>query len=664
MMFSILRHFFLCLVILLSANQLARAGSKNCFRAAVYEHTQITEPIEDPLQILNNNLDVYSNVLRISSYENVNLLVFPESGLLPHFDKDTVLSAGLGAIVPDVGTNPCKLHNEKRKNITHSDLDDDAKDDQLADLNKETEELGDGVLSNKAILKKLSCLAKKYETHVAVNLIELEVTDKPAEESSTTTAQPTTEAQTTKAESETERPAITTTTAASPTTVSEQKAGDSTTISDNIDDQTDSTGRPTESSTTSGPTTAGPVAAETTTTKSEESATSESSTTISKSATEAETTEAATTQAPTTTTAETTTVSPQKVYSLYNTALVFDDKGKLVAKYRKFHLFGEDDVFTRPEKPDLVTFENKYGKFGLAICFDLLWDYPVKDLVEQEKIDHLIFPTSWFDALPPLAAVNYHSAVAVKYGVNVLAANRRNLSIGAFGSGIYGSDGVKVQTPFNSQERLLIAELPIGLSKRKQAKLEDWECKHRDKINIKAKFYNGLGDALKDNEDIGDYKQKFAIPFDSYKTKQLKGKQGSIKDLCEGEICCDVQWKKKGGSQSDDFYLAVSNQVHKSQDPASSWYEESCVLFNYDTDEKEYKLTSSTRFAKLELKGRFNTTDVFPNVISSKLAVTPKRYWDFKQSNGEAQINLKKSKKPVNFATLYARNFAKDPASS
>ena len=343
---------------------------------------------------------------------------------------------------------------------------------------------------------------------------------------------------------------------------------------------------------------------------------------------------------------------------------MFDNKGKLVAKYRKYHLFDESKIYARPEQPELVTFENKFGKFGLAICADLLFEHPVKDLVEQEKIEHLIFPTSWMDGLPPLAAVNYHSAAAIKYRVNVLAANRRNFSLGGFGSGIYSSDGVKVQTTFNNDERLLIAELPIGLSKRKKAKLEDWECKHTDKIHIKAKLYNGLGDDLADNKDIGDYKQKFAAPFDSYNTKQLKGKQGSIKDHCEGEICCDVQWKKKVDSKSDDFYLAVSNQVRESQDPASNWYEESCLLFNYDTDAKQYKLTSSTRFTKLELKGRFNTTDVFPNVISSKLTVTPKRYWNFKQTNGEVQINLKKSSKPVNFVTLYARNFAKDPVSS
>ena len=663
-MFSTSRHF-LCLTILLSVNQLVRAGSKNCFRAAVYEHVQITSPIEDPLQVLNNNLEVYSNVLKVSSYENVNLLVFPENGLTPSFDKDTVLSAGLAAIAPEVGKNPCKLYNQKRKNITHGDLDDDAKDELLADLNKETEELGDGVVSNVAILRKLSCLAKKYKTHVAVDLSELEVTDKPAEES-TTTAQSTTETQTTKAQSETEAPATTTTTS-SPTTASEQTAVDSTTASDNIEDQTDSTGQPTKSAVTDSTA----IAAETTAAKSEESTTFKSSTTTESATTEA--TSAATTAAPTTsaastttvastTTAESTTASPQKVYSLYNTAFVFDDKGKLVAKYRKFNLFGESQVYTRPEKPELVTFNNKYGKFGLAICADLLWEHPVKDLVEQEKIEHLIFPTSWFDALPPLAAVNYHSAAAIKYGINVLAANKRNLSRGAFGSGIYTGDGVKVQTPF-SNERLLIAELPIGLSKRKKVKLEDWECKHTDKIHIKAKFYNGLDDALADNKDIDDYKQKFAIPFDSYKTKQLKGKQGSIKDLCEGETCCDVQWRRSS-SNSDDFYLAVSNQVRKSQDPNSNWAEESCLLFNYDTDEKQYKLSSSTRFSKLELKGRFNTTDVFPNVVSSKLALTPKRYWDFKQSNGEAQISLKKSYKPVNFVTLYARNFAEDPASS
>lgn len=64
---------------------------------------------------------------------------------------------------------------------------------------------------------------------------------------------------------------------------------------------------------------------------------------------------------------------------LYNTSLVFDRTGRIIARHRKIHLFDidipgqitfkESAVLTAGEA--LTCFDTEYGRFGVVICYDL-----------------------------------------------------------------------------------------------------------------------------------------------------------------------------------------------------------------------------------------------------------------------------------------------------
>ena len=57
----------------------------------------------------------------------------------------------------------------------------------------------------------------------------------------------------------------------------------------------------------------------------------------------------------------------------YNTAVVFDRKGELIARYRKTHLFFEFGFEDAPIA-ESITFTTDFGaKFGVIICFDILY---------------------------------------------------------------------------------------------------------------------------------------------------------------------------------------------------------------------------------------------------------------------------------------------------
>jgi pantetheine hydrolase len=63
----------------------------------------------------------------------------------------------------------------------------------------------------------------------------------------------------------------------------------------------------------------------------------------------------------------------------YNTQVVFNEQGELLAKYHKSHLYYEPQWDRGDGVP--VTFTTSFGvRFGLMICYDIMWPEPQQSL--------------------------------------------------------------------------------------------------------------------------------------------------------------------------------------------------------------------------------------------------------------------------------------------
>ena len=126
----------------------------------------------------------------------------------------------------------------------------------------------------------------------------------------------------------------------------------------------------------------------------------------------------------------------------YNTDVVFENDGNLIAKYHKINLFGpETTMFTPGTQTNGVTFETNFGvTFGIFTCFDILFPQPSHFLLNS-GIKNFVFPTAWGNKFPMYMSTAVQQGWSSKNKVNLLAANL-HITVDSFygtGSGIYSA---------------------------------------------------------------------------------------------------------------------------------------------------------------------------------------------------------------------------------
>lgn len=172
-------------------------------------------------------------------------------------------------------------------------------------------------------------------------------------------------------------------------------------------------------------------------------------------------------------------------YNLYNTDVVFDREGIVIARYRKFNLFGEYPKTTTAE-PELVTFTTDFDEtFGIFTCFDIIFDTPTLELVRQ-GVKNFIFPTMWFSELPFLTALQTQQMWAYENNVTFISAGAVNSDKGSGGSGIYhGVFGPQVQNiVVGENHQYLVAKVGKPYYHNKKIDADDVNAKKMDSFHL------------------------------------------------------------------------------------------------------------------------------------------------------------------------------------
>nr|XP_010986984.2 pantetheinase isoform X2 [Camelus dromedarius] len=325
----------------------------------------------------------------------------------------------------------------------------------------------------------------------------------------------------------------------------------------------------------------------------------------------------------------------------YNTNVVFDSEGRLVARYHKQNLFLTESHFNAPKEPEVVTFNTTFGKFGIFTCFDILFHDPAVTLVKDFHVDTILFPTAWMNVLPHLSAIEFHSAWAVGMGVNFLAANLHYPIKKMTGSGIYAPDSPKAfHYDMKTEEgKLLLSHL-------------DAHPHPRAAVNWTS-YASGI-----EAPSVGNREFNSTVFFDEYTFLELKGVTGNY-TVCQKDLCCHLSYQMSEKRSDEVYALGAFDGLHTVE---GSYYLQICTLLKCKTmdlhtcgDSVE---TASTRFEMFSLSGTFGTQYVFPEVLLSEVQLAPGQ---FQVSSDGRLFSPKPLSGPVLTVTLFGRLYEKDP---
>jgi predicted amidohydrolase len=143
------------------------------------------------------------------------------------------------------------------------------------------------------------------------------------------------------------------------------------------------------------------------------------------------------------------------VHHTHNTIVVFNPSGVVQAKYRKlkpmtgfeFYRPGTDVVTTTIQMP-------KSGGsvlFGLDICFDMLHNTPLPELV-QAGVKHLLHPTQWDNLRAGYADLPIFQGISEKYGLTVIASDT---TLWASGSAVFQNG--KILSAFSGDQNVILS---------------------------------------------------------------------------------------------------------------------------------------------------------------------------------------------------------------
>ena len=332
----------------------------------------------------------------------------------------------------------------------------------------------------------------------------------------------------------------------------------------------------------------------------------------------------------------------------FNTDVVFENDGRLIAKYHKEHLYGgEKEIFDTPPLTH-VSFQTSFGvRFGVFTCYDILYCDPPLELVEQ-GVKNFIFPTAWGNLYPFYVSTAFQQAWSRRTRTNLLASNQHFPNRNSFlfdihfyltGSGIYSSGRPLSYfisgTDFElASGKLLISKLPMDPSSSVQ------------------QDSNRTGTAILNVDGRIDMEGSSYLNYIS-----LSGQggvvQASYNFSADLTLHCTLDYKMKTAGENEIYALGAFIGP-RPDEPGFIYAVCALTKCNLPTScgQPVTDYVASTSFERFHLSGDFPASGIlFPVVITTDLNLIEPSHVKL----GKNSLSLEDVKQPLLAASLWSR---------
>uniref|UniRef100_UPI0037E92F6A biotinidase-like n=1 Tax=Semicossyphus pulcher TaxID=241346 RepID=UPI0037E92F6A len=353
----------------------------------------------------------------------------------------------------------------------------------------------------------------------------------------------------------------------------------------------------------------------------------------------------------------------------FNTNVAFSSDGLLVARYHKHNTYFEE-AFNTPPQPEIITFDTPFaGRFGLIICFDILFHNPTITLVKK-GVRQLIFPTAWMNQLPLLDTIQFQQALSLGANITLLAANIRNDHLIMTGSGIY--------TPFSAtyhhaqrgdpeEGKLVVARVPVLDPEWLEQRSATQEKEIKAELPTSTAADSGFchKDSCSDSTPepltppLSSITFTSSMMYDLSTFVLLNDAEGRLK-VCDGTFCCHLQYRRLPQSGSKELYaLGAFAGTHTVN---GRWALQVCALVRCagsDTSSCGQEVEEAESKIDFLLEGKFETRHVYPSVLASKMVLEQPEHFEIA---ADGRVTMKHSNMTGGLVTacLYGRMYHLD----
>lgn len=182
---------------------------------------------------------------------------------------------------------------------------------------------------------------------------------------------------------------------------------------------------------------------------------------------------------------------------LYNSSIFFNDKGEILGKHRKMHLFDidvkdkiyfkESDTLSPGNKFTVI--DTKFGKIGIGICYDVRF-VELSRIMALNGAEILIFPGAFNLTTGPAHWKTLFKSRALDnqvYAIGVAPALDKNASYNSYGHSIVVSPWGELVEELGYDEELKIVEIDLDEIERVREEIPVLKNRRTDLYEINQK---------------------------------------------------------------------------------------------------------------------------------------------------------------------------------